>query len=106
MTRPTERSSVASRHFVDCVGVAWSVYCVASPILLPSPTTLLPHVERRGGWLFFESDEGDRRRLAPFPADWREVTPFELERWCMRATPVSSAPARRRGDAPFRGTSR
>lgn len=91
-------STAASRRFVDCVGVAWQVYCVASPILRPTPITLLPHVERRGGWLYFESADGDRRRLAPYPADWCTMTIFELERWCMRAAPVADRPARRRDD--------
>lgn len=98
MNRTVDAAPSLSRRFVDCVGVPWTVYCVASPILLPSPVALLPHVERRGSWLLFESAEGDRRRLAPYPADWREITAFELERWCMRATPIAELPARRRED--------
>ena len=98
MNRTGGTSATLSRRFVDCVGVRWTVYCVAPPILLPSPVTLRPHVERRGGWLLFESADGDRRRLAPYPTDWREISAFELERWCMRATPRAQLPARRRED--------
>lgn len=74
-----------SRAFIDCVGTSWTVTEV-QPLLDLSTTWLLqPHPERRGGWLLFESDEGERRRLAPFPSDWRTISDFELERWCMRA---------------------
>ena len=44
------------------------------------------------GWLAFESGQ-DKRRLAPIPAGWEELTDAELESLCARAT---QAPARRR----------
>lgn len=91
-------AAAASRSFTDSVGVHWMVYCILPSPLLAGKPTLLPHGERRNGWLFFESADGDRRRLSPFPPDWREVTPFELERWCMRATPIQELPARRKDD--------
>jgi len=43
----------------------------------------------------FESDEGEKRRLVPYPPDWRTMSEFEIARWCMRATQVPPAPARR-----------
>jgi hypothetical protein len=46
----------------------------------------------------FESGDGDKRRLAPYPPDWRTVSTFELERWCMKAKRVPPAPARRKED--------
>lgn len=45
-----------------------------------------------GGWLAFET-RGEKRRLAPFPADWAEKSDAELEALCARA--VSVAPSRR-----------
>jgi hypothetical protein len=55
--------------------------------------------ERRvGGWLLFQSGDGDRRRLSPYPDNWMEITDWTLERWCMRATRVPPAPARRDAD--------
>ena len=85
-----ERALVAAsrgdtRAFIDCVGTGWTVTEVRPLVDLSSTWLLQPHPERRSGWLLFESDEGERRRLAPFPADWRAITDFELERWCMRA---------------------
>ena len=38
--------------------------------------------------------EDDKRRLAPYPPDWRTMSTFELERWCMKATRVPPAPPR------------
>lgn len=91
-------SAGESRSFTDSVGVHWMVYCILPTPMGSGKPTLLPHGERRSGWLYFESGDGDRRRLCPFPADWRQVTTFELERWCMRATPVRELPARRHDD--------
>ena len=53
---------------------------------------------RRGNPVVFESSEGAKRRLAPYPPDWRTVSTFELERWCMKAAHVPPAPARRAED--------
>ena len=33
-----------------------------------------------------------------YPQDWRSMNAFEIERWCMRATRVPPAPARRAED--------
>ena len=86
------------RTFVDNVGVDWSVREIDSPAMTPTLIKLLEHDRRRGGWLVFESVDGEKRRLAPYPPDWRTLSPFELARWCMRATRVPPAPARRAED--------
>ncbi len=86
------------RSFVDSVGVAWTVGEISSPSLTGALAKLLEHDRRRGGWLVFESEDGEKRRLTPYPADWRTMTVFEIERWCMRSTPVPPAPARRTED--------
>lgn len=99
MTRQTSTgSTTAIRRFTDCVGESWTVYCVKPPSFLRDAITLLPHQERRNGWLAFECDSGERRRLAPFPRDWAMVSDFELERWCMRATRTAVIPKRRAED--------
>ena len=87
-----------SRSFVDSVGVSWSVREIANPSL-PKGMSRMPDTDRRhGGWIVFESEEGEKRRLSPYPPDWRTMTAFEIERWCMRATRVPPAPARRAQD--------
>jgi hypothetical protein len=87
-----------SRNFVDTVGVGWTVREIALPPATGLLAKMLEHDRRRGGWLVFESAEGEKRRLAPYPPDWRTMSPFEIERWCMRATKVPPAPARRAED--------
>ncbi|HEV7991010.1 MAG TPA: hypothetical protein VGP25_04250 [Gemmatimonadaceae bacterium] len=89
---------ITSRSFTDAVGVEWSVREIGSPLLAGTLAKVLERDRRAGGWLVFESGEGDKRRLAPYPPDWRTVSQFELERWCMRATHVPPAPARRAED--------
>jgi hypothetical protein len=89
---------ITSRSFTDSVGLEWTVREISSPTLTQALAKLLERDRRRGGWLLFESAEGDKRRLSPYPPDWRTVSTFELERWCMRATRVPPAPARRAED--------
>jgi hypothetical protein len=86
-----------SRSFVDSVGVEWVVREIATPKLSGALSRLLAHDRRQGGWLVFESGD-EKRRLAPYPPDWRTMSTFEIERWCMRASRVPPAPARRAED--------
>ena len=87
-----------SRTFTDTVGLAWTVREIASPVLTGAMARVLEKDRRRGGWLMFESAEGDKRRLTPYPPDWRTMSDFEIERWCMRAAPAPPAPIRRAED--------
>jgi len=87
-----------SRSFTDAVGVEWAVREIGAPKMTQTLAKLLEQDRRRGGWLVFESSEGEKRRLAPYPPDWRTCSTFELERWCMKATRVPPAPARRKED--------
>ena len=89
---------ITSRAFTDSVGLDWTVREIGSPTLTRTLEKLLEKDRRRGGWLLFESSEGHKRRLAPYPPDWRTVSVFELERWCMKAVSVPPAPARRAED--------
>jgi len=90
----------ASRAFVDTVGLEWTVREIGSPTLSKTLARILENDRRKGGWLVFESADGDKRRLAPYPPDWRTMSVFEIERWCMRAVPVPPAPERRAEDHP------
>ena len=87
-----------SRTFTDSVGLEWTVREIASPALTGAMARVLETDRRRGGWLMFESTEGEKRRLAPYPPDWRTMSTFEIERWCMRATQAPPAPLRRKQD--------
>lgn len=87
-----------SRSFVDTVAVEWTVREITSPALTGAMAKVLEHDRRRGGWLVFESADGEKRRLAPYPPNWRSMSAFELERWCMRATPVPPGQSRRAED--------
>jgi len=87
-----------SRTFIDSVGVEWTVQEIATPELSETLARILEHDRRLGGWLVFESADGEKRRLAPYPPDWRTMSAFEIERWCMRAIKVPPAPARRAED--------
>ncbi len=84
-----------SRTFVDTVGLEWTVREISTPSLSGAMARVLERDRRKGGWLVFESADGDKRRLTPYPPDWRTMSSFEIERWCMRATMVPPAPARR-----------
>ncbi|MEO6527341.1 MAG: hypothetical protein ABIP93_11995 [Gemmatimonadaceae bacterium] len=85
----------STRTFIDTVQVAWTVREIGSPSFTGTLSKVLERDRRRGGWLVFESADGEKRRLAPYPPDWRTMSAFELERWCMRASAVPPAPARR-----------
>jgi hypothetical protein len=90
--------SSTPRFFTDSSGTAWTIYEIQPADVVGGANLFLPHPERRGGWLLFESEHGERRRLAPFPPDWRNVSTYEIERWCMRATPVVAKENRRSTD--------
>jgi hypothetical protein len=90
---------VSPRSFIDAESVEWTVREIQSHALPERLAQLLGNEDRRrAGWLVFESSEGEKRRLSPFPDDWGTVTEFELERWCMRAARVPPAPSRRKED--------
>jgi hypothetical protein len=98
---------MAHREFIDTHGIRWEVWDV-------HPT----HVERRrqeltsrpdgperrhvdggprmevrpefsNGWLAFQC-RGERRRLAPVPAQWSQLDDDALSALCERATPIGS----------------
>lgn len=46
------------------------------------------------GWLCFESDEGEKRRLVPVPDTWEKATPDKLWLWCRAAISVTKCSPR------------
>lgn len=69
--------------FTDTDGVRWEVRAIPAPVLRDGdPGTAFGEYSQ--GWLLFSSPHL-RKRLTGYPADWRSLTPYELEKWCWRA---------------------
>lgn len=110
-----ERPQVGYRNFRDANGIGWQAWDVnprmaerrrgdrrrgQQPISFPERRR--PGIERRvnsrprgvlteglaQGWLAFESEQEERRRLAPIPADWLRCTDERLEEYCEQAREV------------------
>ena len=72
---------MASRKFRDRSGVEWQVWST-----VPTRSSVLgPDFGR--GWLTFECAES-RRRLAPIPPGWEDVSDARLELLCRAARVV------------------
>src|SRR5690349_12657817 len=82
-TDPTPRREMigmAIREFVDDRHVEWKVWCVTPEQMRPVHAREMFHgryVDYQEGWLVFES-AAERRRLAPFPGKWAELSDEEL----------------------------
>jgi hypothetical protein len=82
------------RQFRDETGVEWRVSFTPRGSDAVSRENYLPEAYR-GGWLVFESAQ-EKRRLAPVPANWEQLTTAELAALCSKA---STQPARARAGA-------
>jgi len=87
-----------TRSFTDTQGIQWQVWEVKNPSVPPKLAALLGSERRRAAWLVFESPTPEKRRLTPYPDDWRTISDVELERCCAQAVRVPPAPARRSVD--------
>jgi hypothetical protein len=76
---------VAYKTFKDPKGTKWEVWQVM-PTTTDGRTVVSPGFEH--GWLCFESDAGEKRRLAPVPGGWEDADSDKLWMWCRAATPV------------------
>src|SRR5438045_3358959 len=99
---------MAHRIFTDSAGRRWDVWTVTPSRAERRRNTETPWTgrERRRvdeyrillggewvtGWLAFET-VGEKRRLAPYPSDWVDMTPAQLEALCARG--ISVRPTRR-----------
>jgi hypothetical protein len=88
----------STRSFTDAVGVEWAVREIGSPKMSQTLAKLLEHDRRSGGWLVFESNDGEKRRLAPYPPDWRTVSGGGGGRGWRAAERGPPRPARRKED--------
>lgn len=84
--------------FTDTNGTVWTVSEIARMDFSERLMALLPHPERRQGWLLFESQFGERRRYTPIPEEWRTLPASTLERCLGEAVRSSPAEHRRRSD--------
>lgn len=78
------------RTFVDTHGTEWTVFEVKRNVVGASgrPSYLPDGLSH--GWLCFESELG-KRRLARFPANWRQFTDRELETLARAAIPARNS---------------
>ena len=79
------------RNFRDSAGIEWTVVEIEASALSSLPRSSLRHPEFKDGWLLFQSD-GCRKRLAPYPKSWREMSGDELEELCTQARAELSRP--------------
>jgi hypothetical protein len=84
--------------FTDSNGTCWNVIEIARMDFSERLMALLPHPERRQGWLLFESELGERRRFTPVPEDWRKLDTPALERCLSGAVRANAGEQRRRSD--------
>jgi hypothetical protein len=82
------------REVRDASGVAWNVFDVF-PLERqlapgrPTPTQLAPEME--SGWLAFQSEAGERRRVVPTPAGWDQLSDADLLLLLAGATPAGAS---------------
>lgn len=98
MNSPITHHATGALDFTDSSGTLWTVSEIARMDFSERVMALLPHPERREGWLLFESERGERRRYTPIPLDWRSMSATTLEQCLTRAVRSSAEEQRRRSD--------
>jgi len=73
------------RQFRDAAGVEWQVYQTERTIAAKRRRDHLLPAEYREGWLVFES-EIEKRRIAPVPPAWGDLSDEALSALCAKAT--------------------
>ena len=89
-------------EFTDSDGVRWEVREIPAPVLDASSVSAFGDYSE--GWLLFSS-EHLKKRLAPYPSNWRNLSPYELEKWCWRAK-AERRPGGFTGQTPVYGVAR
>jgi hypothetical protein len=74
----------STREFVDDSGRRWAVREIIPETRPTVHRTLLTRPGYENGWLSFRC-ASLACRIAPYPEDWRTISDYELERWCMKA---------------------
>lgn len=70
--------------YTDSAGIEWTVTEIAASSLASMPRQSLRYPEFKDGWLLFQSSIA-RKRLAPYPHEWRALDAHELEALCGQA---------------------
>lgn len=80
--------------FTDSNGTEWMVTEIAEPSMRSIASERLRMPEFKGGWLLFQS-QFTKKRLAPYPDDWRSMPAEELEKLCAKAriAPTVTSPS-------------
>jgi hypothetical protein len=80
--------------FTDSSGTEWMVTEIAEPSMRSIASERLRMPEFKSGWLLFQSPT-TKKRLAPYPDDWRSMPPEELEKLCAKArtAPTVTSPS-------------
>jgi len=80
--------------FTDSKGTEWLVTEISDPSMRSLASDRLRMPEFQGGWLLFQS-ETTKKRLAPYPDDWRTMPAEDLERLCAKArtAPTVTSPS-------------
>ena len=76
---------MAYRRIVDRDEQVWDVWEVATPTSVSRRLTVPKELE--SGWLAFQCGE-ERRRLAPLPAGWSEMSDTALLGLISQASPI------------------
>ena len=82
---------MAYKTFEAPDGSKWEVWRV-SPTVSGGKTFVSESFEH--GWLCFESDKGEKRRLAPVPEGWEKADNDHLWLWCRAAASVAECEPR------------
>ncbi|MFL5575087.1 MAG: hypothetical protein ACJ79S_03835 [Gemmatimonadaceae bacterium] len=77
--------------FRDSEGIEWTVIEIEASSLTALPRESLRYPEFKDGWLLFQSPT-TRKRLAPYPKSWQQLSPIELEDLCQTARPELTRP--------------
>ncbi len=80
---------MALKEFTDDDGVEWKAWDVTPEELHPITAAEDYLEDMLSGWLCFESVRG-RRRLAPYPSGWDQLSDEDFRKLLKRATPVVS----------------
>ena len=92
------RHASGALEFADESGTMWTVSEIARLDFSERVMALLPHPERRRGWLLFESALGERRRYTPIPESWRELPARRLQECLSKAVTATVIEQRRAED--------
>ena len=75
-------------------GKKWEVWRVTPTVTGRQRTVVGAGFET--GWLCFESEDGEKRRLSPVPDDWEGAAMDKLWLWCRAAKEVAKCDPRER----------